>query len=111
MGNRRCTRCKVEKDITAFNKRASGIPYQHCKQCTEKETKTRESTRCPHNKRAYICPYEPCVQNAKGLCQHKNQKAKCVEFPCIENEDVLCSHNSRKTQCKHHECLLQKPID
>ena len=132
MDTKKCTACKIERDIKQFESKI-GRELKQCKHCRDIKFKNNQ---CIHNKQKYQCKecggtqicihdkYKSVCKECKGsqICIHNKQKQKCKECGgtqiCIHNKrkdqckeckgSQICDHNKTKSQCK--KCINPKNI-
>ena len=92
-----CSKCKKERNLGDF--RSGCKILKTCIKCRDSDKKSKEKTKCIHNKVKCRCR-ECCGSN---LCIHDRQKYQCKVCGGVG----ICIHNRQKSNCK--EC--GDPID
>lgn len=89
---RKCTNCKVSLPLDHFSIKRNGNFNKQCKRCCEIKAKSREKTKCPHNRQKSIC--KEC--GGAHVCSHGLSKSKCRD--CHGSQ--ICEHKKNRSLCK-----------
>ena len=89
-GEKQCTKCKKDLEISLFNLRGGQLT-KCCIKCLDNFKKPRQRTKCEHGRQRSKC--KDCGRG--HICEHNRRRSTCKDC----GGGHICEHNKERSAC------------